>query len=78
MLLIRRLVGCFGFNGTFREYFRLYRAISRRGRKKRELIYEREKCPNNTIPHLLLIAGGGVTMYVIVEKKEKIALNYLQ
>ena len=24
------LVGCFGFNGPLRQYFRLYRAVSRR------------------------------------------------
>ena len=28
------LVGCFEFNGPFRQYFSLYRAVSQRGRKK--------------------------------------------
>ena len=30
------LVGCFGLNGPLRQYFSLYRAISQRGRKKKE------------------------------------------
>ena len=32
------LVGCFGFNGPLRQYFSLSRAISQRGRKRRERI----------------------------------------
>ena len=43
------LVGCLGFTGPFTQYFSLYRVISQRGRKKREKIAERKKCPN--IPH---------------------------
>ena len=34
------LVGCFGFTGTFRQYFSPYRAVSERGRKRREKIEE--------------------------------------
>ena len=34
------LVGCFGFYGPLRQYFRLYRAVSLRGRKRRERIEE--------------------------------------
>ena len=30
------LVGCFGFNDPLRQYFSLYRAISKRGRKRRK------------------------------------------
>ena len=26
----KKLVGCFGFNGPLRQYFRLYRAVSQR------------------------------------------------
>ena len=47
------LVGCFGLNGPLRQHFSLYRAVSQRGRKKREMIDERKKCPNNPHPHLL-------------------------
>ena len=32
---------CFGFNDPVRQYFSLYRAVSKRGRKKREMIDER-------------------------------------
>ena len=49
------LVGCLGFNGPFRQYnFSLYRAVSQRGRKKRE-ISESKKCPNNPLLHLLQV-----------------------
>ena len=33
--------------GPLRQYFSLYRAVSQRGRKKREKIDERQKSPNN-------------------------------
>ena len=36
------LVGCFGLNGPLRQYFSLYRAVSKRGRKNREMIDERK------------------------------------
>ena len=36
------LVGCFGLNGPLRQYFSLYRAVSQRGRRKREHIEERK------------------------------------
>ena len=36
------LVGCFGLNGPLRQYFSLYRAVSQRVRKKREVIDERK------------------------------------
>ena len=49
------LVSCFGFNGPLRQYFSLYRAVSRRVRKKREKIDERKKFPNNPHPHLLQV-----------------------
>ena len=32
------LVGCFGFNGPFRQYFSLYRAVSQREGERRERI----------------------------------------
>ena len=38
--LVGWLVGCFGFNGPLRQYFSLYRAVSQRGRKRRERIDE--------------------------------------
>ena len=34
------LVGCFGFNGPLRQYFRLYRAVSQREGERRERIDE--------------------------------------
>ena len=34
------LVGCFGFNGPFRQYFSLYRAVSQREGERRERIDE--------------------------------------
>ena len=30
------LVGCFGLNGPLRQYFSLYRAVSKRGRERRK------------------------------------------
>ena len=36
------LVGCCRFNGPLRQYFSLYRAVSQRGRKKREVTDERK------------------------------------
>ena len=36
------IVGYFGFNGPSRQFFSLYRAVSQRGRKKREMIEERK------------------------------------
>ena len=36
------LVSCFWFNGPLRQYFSLYRAVSQRGRKRREIIEESE------------------------------------
>ena len=36
----RGLIGCIGFNGPLRQYFSLYRAVSHRGRKRRERIDE--------------------------------------
>ena len=49
------LVGCSGFNGPLRQYFSLYLQYfsPERGRKKREVIDERKKRPNNPYPHLL-------------------------
>ena len=43
----------FWFNGPLRQYFSLYRAVSQRGRNKKEMIDERKKSPNITQPHLL-------------------------
>ena len=34
------LVGCFGFNGPLRQYFSLYRAVSKREGERRERIDE--------------------------------------
>ena len=42
------LVGCFGLNGPLRQYFSLYRAVSQRGRKKREKIDERKNVQTST------------------------------
>ena len=35
-------VGCFGLNGSLRQYFSLYRAVSQRGRKNGEMIDKRK------------------------------------
>ena len=40
-LLLDALVG-FGLNGPLRQYFSLYRAVSQKGREKREIIDERK------------------------------------
>ena len=37
------LVGCFGFNGPFRQYFSLYRALSQREGQREEKRYRRVK-----------------------------------
>ena len=50
------LASCFGFNGPLRQYFRLNRTVSKRGRKKRQKIDERKKCPNNPDRHLMQYA----------------------
>ena len=47
------LVGCFGFNGSLRQYFSLYRAVSQREGEREEKGQMRVKCPNNPHPHLL-------------------------
>ena len=39
------LVGCFGLNGPFSQYFSLYRAVSQRRRKKREMREKMSKQP---------------------------------
>ena len=54
MEAIRWFVGCFGYTGPLSQNFSLYRAVSQRGRKKKEKTDVRIKCPNNTHPHLLL------------------------
>ena len=41
--LVGWLVGCFGFNGPFRQYFRLYRAVSQREGERGEKEYRRVK-----------------------------------
>ena len=61
------LVGCFGFNGPLRQYFSLYRAVSQRGRKRREKIDEsknvqttptRTYCKRSTpLPYCIQIVG---------------------
>ena len=33
---VRSLVGCFGFNGPFRQYYSLYQAVSQRGGERKE------------------------------------------
>ena len=48
-LYLCRLVGWLGFNGSLKQYFRLYRTVSKSGRKKKEMTDERKKCPNNPI-----------------------------
>ena len=52
LITVGSLVGSFMFNGPLRQYFSLYRAVSQRGRKKREVI-EEGKLSNNSHPHLL-------------------------
>ena len=47
------LVSCVGSIGPLRQYFSLNRTVSQRGRKKREKIDERKKCPNSPNPHLM-------------------------
>ena len=37
------LVGCFGFNGPFRQYFSLYRAVSQREGEKGEKMTDESK-----------------------------------
>ena len=37
------LVGCFGFNGPFRQYFSLYRAVSQREEKRGEKRIDKSK-----------------------------------
>ena len=41
--LVGWLVGCFGLNGPLRQYFSLYRAVSRREGERKEVIDERKK-----------------------------------
>ena len=43
-------VGYFGFNGPFRQYFSLYRAISQREGERRELTDERKKMSKQPPP----------------------------
>ena len=41
------LIGCYGFNSPLRESFGLYLdCLPERGRKNREMIDQRKKCPN--------------------------------
>ena len=42
-------VGCFGINGPLSQYFSLYRAVSQRRRKKREMTDERKKVQTTPI-----------------------------
>ena len=39
-ILISWLVGCFGFKGSLRQYFSLYRAVSQREGERGERMYE--------------------------------------
>ena len=49
--LVGWLVGCFGLNGPLRQYFSLYRAVSRRVGERKEVIDERKKV--QTAPTLM-------------------------
>ena len=52
------LVGCFGFNGSLRQYFILYQAVSQREREKEKRYDMRNrKYPNNIYPHLLQVGA---------------------
>ena len=49
-LKIRRLVGCFGFNGPLRQYFSLYRAVSQREGERGERIDESKSVQTTPTP----------------------------
>ena len=52
--LLFHWLGVFGRNGTSRQYFSLYPAVSLREEERKERCLAREKkSPNNTNPHLL-------------------------
>ena len=44
------LVGCFGFNGPFRQYFSLYRAVYQREGERGEKVYMRVKMSKQPPP----------------------------
>ena len=47
------LVGCFGLNGSLRQYYSLYRAVSQREGERKRNDRREKKCPNNPHPHRL-------------------------
>ena len=47
------LVGCFGFSGSLRQYFSLYRAVFQREGKRGERIEESKNVQTTPHPHLL-------------------------
>ena len=49
----------FGFDGPLRQYFSLYRAVSQRGRKKREKIRD-------------LLMGHGSKLYLLTRHKRHV------
>ena len=56
------LVGCFGFDGPLRQYFSLCRAVSDRGRRKKEKIDDRKTamasiCLHADIKSLIRLGG---------------------
>ena len=50
--LIGRLIGCFGLNGSSKQYFSLNQPSPKEQEKKREMKGGRKECPNNPDPHL--------------------------
>ena len=48
-----QLVDCLGFNGPLRQYFSLYRAVSKEREKEKRNDRRENKFPNNPHPHPL-------------------------
>ena len=74
------LVGCFGLNGPFRQYFSLYRAVPQREGERKEVIDERKnvkplrwsggamvlgKCQVPGRPTILIRVGQGPTALAV-------------
>ena len=67
-----RLVGCFGFNGPLRQYFRLYRAVSQRegeSTKRMYIIYFYSKwlcCFFSFLQHYSMQAFTSMTFFFYI------------
>ena len=85
------LVGCFGFNGPLRQYFRLYRAVSQRegerGEKRTDESKNVQTTPTRTYykrsrplpycnPNCNMKVCCEYTQYTFFNTKKKIILNY--